>query len=56
MQFFYYLKAPEPVESWNNVLDAFEHGKICVQPGKLVPQPFEQSEDCLTLNIFTPGK
>ncbi|XP_055310975.1 juvenile hormone esterase-like [Sitodiplosis mosellana] len=49
------FKVPEPVESWNHVLDAFEHGKICVQPGKLVPQPFAQSEDCLTLNIFVPA-
>ncbi|XP_055308325.1 esterase B1-like [Sitodiplosis mosellana] len=49
------LKAPEQVESWNNVLDAFEYGKICIQPGKLFPEPYLQSEDCLKLNIFIPA-
>ncbi|XP_055303123.1 carboxylic ester hydrolase-like [Sitodiplosis mosellana] len=49
------LKAPEPIESWTNVLNAFEHRRICVQPGNLLPSPFPQSEDCLTLNIYVPA-
>lgn len=55
MIIFILRKVPKPVESWPTVIDAFEHGKICPSPGKMVPQPFEQSEDCLTLNIFVPG-
>lgn len=50
-------KAPEPVESWKPaVLDAFEHGKVCIQPGMYLPRSLSQSEDCLTLNIYVPGR
>lgn len=44
------LKAPEPVEPWNGILDASsESNKICVQK-KLT----DYHEDCLYLNVFTP--
>lgn len=51
------LKAPEPVDSWApKVLNAFEHGPMCTQSGAFLPVPFTNSEDCLTLNIYVPGK
>ena len=52
---FRIVKPPQPVEPWSNLLDAFEHGNICVQPKKLFPNELPQSEDCLTLNIYVPG-
>lgn len=52
----HYLKAPEPVEPWNHLWNAYEHGRICIQPGNPVQQPFPHNEDCLTLNIYVPGK
>lgn len=50
------VKAPEPIDSWApSVLDAFEHGNICYQNERFVAQPWPQSEDCLTLNVYVPG-
>ncbi|KAK0159974.1 hypothetical protein PV328_007428 [Microctonus aethiopoides] len=43
------FKAPLPVESWSETLDATNDGPAC-------PQPFSnqtESEDCLRLNIYT---
>lgn len=56
-EYIFENKAPEPVDSWKpHVLDAFEHGNICIQPPITVTDlPFPQSEDCLTLNIYVPG-
>lgn len=58
LQFFVNKQAPEPAESWRPaVLDAFEHSKICVQPAITVMHlPYPQGEDCLTLNVYVPGK
>lgn len=50
------FKPPQPVESWNNILDAIEHGSTCVQPRKLIPNPLPQNENCLFLNVYVPGK
>ena len=50
---------PQPVKPWSGVHSAKEFGPIAPQnamPGGMlmqVPQP--QSEDCLVLNIWTPG-
>jgi len=50
-------KPPEPVEPWTAVLDATEFGPACPQD----PDPHEMaegtptSEDCLTLNVWTPS-
>jgi para-nitrobenzyl esterase len=52
-------KPPQPVKPWNGVRPALKHGAIAPQtvmpigPFVNVPQP--QSEDCLFLNVFTPG-
>lgn len=55
--FFLLQKAPVPIDPWKpKVLDAFEHGPICIQPVvTIMDLPFPQSEDCLTLNVYVPG-
>lgn len=43
-----------PVSSTlTGTIDAFEYGNVCLQIGAAGS---EGSEDCLSLNIFTPGK
>lgn len=50
-------RAPEEFPAWTGERDATEFGAPCVQPA--VPPPFgvsvPWSEDCLTLNIYTPA-
>lgn len=50
-------RPPEEFSAWTGERDATEFGAPCVQPA--VPPPFgvstQWSEDCLTLNIFTPA-
>jgi len=50
---------PQPFKSWQGVRPAKNYGAIAPQtvmalPG-LVEQPEPQSEDCLFLNVFSPG-
>jgi len=48
------FKPPRPVSSWVGTKDATEYGPACPQTGNLaMGEP--QSEDCLVLNVFTPG-
>ena len=57
------FKAPQPVEPWDGVREAKAFGPISLQaPNEMLeellppadpPQP--QSEDCLYLNVWTPG-
>jgi len=50
------FRPPVPVESWDSPLDASEFGPACpqpVEPGQALYQ--NQSEDCLTLNVWTPS-
>lgn len=42
---------PQPPVPWQDVVDADTYGSACPQPGR---EP-NQSEDCLFLNIWTPG-
>jgi para-nitrobenzyl esterase len=52
--------APQPVKPWSGVLEARNYGPYCPQ----LPDPVQQriwalsgesGEDCLTLNVWTPG-
>lgn len=45
------FRAPAPPARWSAPVDAFAHGPACPQPGS---EP-DQSEDCLFLNVWTPG-
>uniref|UniRef100_T1GHX5 carboxylesterase n=1 Tax=Megaselia scalaris TaxID=36166 RepID=T1GHX5_MEGSC len=45
----------EPKKSWaSEILNATINGKVCPQP-QIVYQFSEMSEDCLFLNVHTPG-
>ena len=49
---------PQPVKPWVEVREAFEDGATCIQSvSELLPEETganqQESEDCLTLNIFT---
>ncbi len=54
---------PQPHPSWDGVRDASEYGPMSPQMSGTMEQlggdrqvdPDPQSEDCLTLNVFTPG-
>lgn len=49
------LRSPEPVEPWEGVRDALRYGSAAPQhEGKVMslPDGIDQSEDCLTLNVF----
>ena len=45
-------KAPLPPAQWSGIRAAMEFGPPCTQPFTGIPLP-KQSEDCLTLNIWT---
>ena len=58
------FRRPQPPESWDGVRDALEFGAISIQPPRPAAGPFagimghsqeRMSEDCLYLNIWTPG-
>ncbi|KAJ9588465.1 hypothetical protein L9F63_018198, partial [Diploptera punctata] len=47
------FKAPQPLESWSGVRDAFEEGHPCPQVDEIF-RLYKGNEDCLFLNVFTP--
>ena len=49
------FKPPQAHEGWSEPLDATEVGPLCPQLGMLDGQPADgTSEDCLTVNVWTP--
>ena len=51
-------KPPVPAAKWTGVREATEFGARCMQPSLYDDMIFrgpEQSEDCLTLNVWTPA-
>jgi para-nitrobenzyl esterase len=51
---------PEPVEAWEDVRDCLDWGAMCPQSTSLLDdlvgtKHLPMSEDCLTLNVFTPA-
>ena len=50
-------KAPQPPPSWTGVRQTGVFGPVCMQTGVSVPgaAPEPVSEDCLTLNVWTPA-
>lgn len=53
-------RPPAPAAAWNGVRDATSFGPACVQPTPVVQSIYSSdlgrtSEDCLTLNVWTPG-
>lgn len=61
-------RAPEPVDPWEGTLEAFRFSDICTQPRfaseggntlaakEFYVLEFPMSEDCLSLNVWTPAK
>uniref|UniRef100_A0A8C5PHG2 Carboxylic ester hydrolase n=1 Tax=Leptobrachium leishanense TaxID=445787 RepID=A0A8C5PHG2_9ANUR len=56
---------PQPLDPWTSIRNASEHPPMCIQSRKLLNElkeffmgefpPPHLSEDCLTLNIYTPA-
>lgn len=57
-------KAPQPAKQWKGELDATKYGHHCAQNHVFDDMVFQESatpddkgsEDCLTLNVYTPAK
>lgn len=49
------FKAPEFPEPWDGVFDATHYGPQSMQDGNFKAHAANNSEDCLNINIWTPG-
>ena len=47
-------RPPQPAASWPGVRPASAFGPVCIQSGGLFGGGANQSEDCLTVNVWTP--
>ncbi len=47
-------RPPQPAKAWTGAKDATAYGPQCMQM-RNVQGPIDQSEDCLTLNVWTPA-
>jgi para-nitrobenzyl esterase len=45
---------PKPAANWSSPLDASKFGPSCIQASSTLGPVGAQSEDCLTLNVYTP--
>jgi para-nitrobenzyl esterase len=49
-------RAPQPAAKWDGVRKMDQFGPPCVQPLRTDPKQTRGSEDCLSLNVWTPAK
>ncbi len=51
------FRSPQELMPWEGILPAFRFGPVCPQiPAAFAPSSFyPQDEDCLNLNVWTPG-
>lgn len=51
------FRKPQKPDSWDGIKECMAFGAYCCQPGipDVIDKRIPQSEDCLTLNIFTPA-
>jgi para-nitrobenzyl esterase len=49
-------RPPQPAAPWSGVRDASAFGPSCIQSGGLFGGGPNQSEDCLSLNVWTPAR
>jgi len=47
-------RPPQPAKAWTGMRDATAYGPMCMQMRQVTPD-VKQSEDCLTLNVWTPA-
>jgi para-nitrobenzyl esterase len=47
-------RPPQPAKPWAGARDATSYGPMCMQMRQVTPE-VKQSEDCLTLNVWTPA-
>lgn len=48
-------KSPQPAAKWNGTLNATQYGSSCYSAAAEYPPPTPASEDCLSLNVWTPA-
>lgn len=51
-------RAPQPAPNWSGVRDASKFGPICMQaprPKSMAYEKLPESEDCLSLNVWSPN-
>jgi para-nitrobenzyl esterase len=49
-------REPQPVKSWEGILDCNKYGLACPQPKSLFYDVGQTAEDCLYLNVWSPSK
>ncbi|KAJ0171717.1 hypothetical protein K1T71_012480 [Dendrolimus kikuchii] len=47
------FQPPKPITRYNGIVNATDQGVVCPQP---LPPRYTIDEDCLTINVYTPGR